>query len=272
MRKLMLFVTLHRLIDVLYSPVVIIPEDITREDCLHMVIDAGHIGVISKLPTQAELKELRNRQGRAETEEEVRMRERLAYSKFVIQLQSTQVVMGDRLAVCMEALSAEQAGPNHLLAKINMDWIAESRIAPPVADVEQFRLSGHLPDLSISMSDRKYRSLMRMVDVAVPNFDSNDPGEDVTGRPRANSRASASRGRPRSKSISFAGTRYEEDEDEDLIDEADDERDDFFEAPEFKDRVSRVFAFHSLASAYLDYFENRGVNRCTRKPSSSTSP
>lgn len=225
----------------LHRPVIIIPEDITKEDCLHVVVDAGHIGVESQLVDDASLKTIRDKQSQQYSPEDWRQLEALMYDKFIIQLQATQIVLGDRLEACMNALQSDQAGPLHVLGKINMDWTAESSIVSHLPNFARFKMSGHLPDLSINFSDRKYRSLMRMIDIAVPHFGSISPSDVAaaaqTADQKAGLRTTSLSGRSRSKSVSYAA---DFDDDDSLLDDAEDEKDSFFEAPEYKDAVRFV--------------------------------
>lgn len=222
---------------------IILPEDVTRPDCLHMIVDAGHIGIVSDLPSKSERTSLIDKREKGQlTTEERKSYESLVYNRFIVRLQSTQIVLGDRLESCMDALQSDQAGALHLLAKINMDWTVENRIAPQEDDTPQLRMAGHLPDLSLSLSDRKYRSLMRMLDVCVPHLGSDQSEEIVPPggpqseqRQRQRSASRSSRGRSRSKSVSFAD-RY--DDDDDFSDEEEDETDNFYEAPAPQDNVS----------------------------------
>lgn len=224
------------------------PEDITRADCLHMVVDAGHIGIGSDLPSKSERTSLIDKREKGQLTASERMSyERLVYNRFIVRLQSTQVVLGDSLEHCMDALQSPQAGPLHLLAKINMDWTVENRIAPQEEDTPQIRLAGHLPDLSLSLSDRKYRSMMRMLDVCVPHLGGEDPQEDAQQKPsQADERpqpgpVSRGRSRSRSKSVSFAN-QYNDDDDDELADQDEDETDDFYEAPAPQDDVSALLS------------------------------
>ena len=45
---------------------------------------------------------------------------------------------------------------------------------PSVASLARFKVSGKLPTLQLNFSDSKYRSVLRLVDVTIPNFDNGD--------------------------------------------------------------------------------------------------
>ena len=59
----------------------------------------------------------------------------------------------------------------HLLERTNFDLQVQNSIVPTAYTLARFKVSGHLPTLQVNMSDTKYKSLMRLIDVAIPHFD-----------------------------------------------------------------------------------------------------
>lgn len=59
----------------------------------------------------------------------------------------------------------------HLLERISIDLQVQNSIVPSAHSLAKFKVSGHLPSLQVNLSDTKYKSLMRLIDVAIPNFD-----------------------------------------------------------------------------------------------------
>lgn len=49
--------------------------------------------------------------------------------------------------------------------------MVEISILPKAPNLTKFRLSGHLPVLHASLSDKKYKALMKIIDVAIPKLD-----------------------------------------------------------------------------------------------------
>lgn len=45
--------------------------------------------------------------------------------------------------------------------------------------LSQFKVSGTLPSLQVNISDAKYKSLMRLIDVAIPKFEDDSPSSSV---------------------------------------------------------------------------------------------
>jgi vacuolar protein sorting-associated protein 13A/C len=56
-----------------------------------------------------------------------------------------------------------------------MDFEVQNSIVPTAYNLARFKVSGNLPTLQLNMSDIKYRSLMRLIDVCIPHFDDDTP-------------------------------------------------------------------------------------------------
>jgi len=56
-----------------------------------------------------------------------------------------------------------------------MDFEVQNSIVPTAYNLARFKVSGNLPTLQLNMSDVKYRSLMRLIDVCIPHFDDDTP-------------------------------------------------------------------------------------------------
>lgn len=56
-----------------------------------------------------------------------------------------------------------------------MDFEVQNSIVPTAYNLARFKVSGKLPTLQLNMSDIKYRSLMRLIDVCIPHFGDDAP-------------------------------------------------------------------------------------------------
>lgn len=86
-----------------------------------------------------------------------------------------QFIIGDNLDACLEALSSKTKDTLHLLERININLQIQKSIVPTAVTLAQFKVSGTLPSLQVNISDTKYKSLMRLIDVAIPKFEDNSP-------------------------------------------------------------------------------------------------
>ena len=206
--------TMNAQLDI-HAPLIIIPESVTKKSTLCLILDAGHVSLNSELVDKETMKEIQSKQKTQYTEEDYKHLEGLMYDKFLLKLDSTQILIGPGIEVTKERLNAEDGSDNyHIIDRINMDFVLETSIIPKATDLTKTRISGHLPVLRASISDKKYKDLMKMIDIAVPKFETDEPLDGRTSAPTANTSAEKhtrkpasasdrtdSEGRPRSKSF-----------------------------------------------------------------------
>ena len=202
--------TLNANLDI-QAPLIVVPESITKESALCLILDAGHVSLNSKLVDKDTMRDIQSKQKRQYSDEDFRQLEGLMYDKFLLKLDSTQLLLGPGIQVTKDQLSAKNDPRNlHIIDRINMDFILETSIIPKATDLTKTRISGHLPVLHASISDKKYKDLMKLIDIAIPKF---EPDEPLDGRTKAQtkndkvtstqkSKAAQVMGRERSKSVS----------------------------------------------------------------------
>ncbi|EIW86715.1 vacuolar protein sorting-associated protein 13 [Coniophora puteana RWD-64-598 SS2] len=171
----------HKTVDLqvdLNAPIIIIPENITTNVCQHLVIDAGHISVESKLVDKEAIRAIQAKRNQQYGEEDYKRLESLMYDKMILRLEAAQFVLGGDLQSCKEAITSQRSDSLHLLERINVDFEVQNSIVPTALNLARFKVSGKLPALRVNISDIKYKSLMRIIDVAIPHFD-----DDVQSSP-----------------------------------------------------------------------------------------
>jgi vacuolar protein sorting-associated protein 13A/C len=203
----------------LQAPLIIIPDSVTAKSSNCLILDAGHISVTSELVDQGSLHEMQAKQQQKYTDEDFRRLESMMYDKFLLKLESTQVLIGPsieetRAQIAESATSKEY----HIVDKINMDFKVEICIVPKGSDLTKFRVSGNLPVLHASISDTKYKNLMKLIDVAIPKFDNDAPSKQIAEgakgpsnlKPNAEAKLDTDPlGRSRSKSFQFTAQEHE---------------------------------------------------------------
>lgn len=228
----------------LQAPLIIIPDSVTKKSSNCLILDAGHVSVTSELVDKDTLRDIQAKQKQQYTDEDFRKLENLMYDKFNLKLQATQVLIGPSIEETRAQLDEKATGKHlHIVDRINMDFKVEICIVPKATDLTKFRVSGNLPILHASISDAKYKNLMKLIDVAIPKFDSDEPSKQVTEgakgpsnlKPTKDAKTAATDplGRPRSKSFQFSAQEHE------LVMEEEGEGDKsekFEQAPEAKDK------------------------------------
>jgi vacuolar protein sorting-associated protein 13A/C len=174
----------------LQAPLIIVPQSIKTEKSTCMILDAGHISVNSELVDDATMKEVQSKQSQAYTDKDFRKLESLMYDRFLVKLSSTQLLIGPSIEETKSQLiEKDDKLRMHIVEQINVDFVVEISILPRAPNLPRVKVSGHMPSLHATASDTKYKSLMRIIDVAIPKFDGGQ--QDVKPkRPRGLSSAS----------------------------------------------------------------------------------
>ena len=222
--------TLNAQLDI-QAPLIIIPESITEESTVCLILDAGHVSLNSQLVDKETMQDIQSKQKKKYSEDDFKQLEGLMYDKFLLKLDSTQVLIGPGIQATKEQLAAKDDEKNfHIIDRISMDFVLETSIIPKATDLTKTRISGHLPVLHASISDKKYKNLMRLIDVAIPKFDNNESLDDRTKKPAhinegsQTDKAKSTSGdnidnRPRSKSFQIEAPQHDIDLEEDAEDE-----------------------------------------------------
>lgn len=165
----------HKKVDAqfdIHAPLIIVPESITHESSLCLILDAGHASVNSELVDRQTMRDIQAKQKRQYDTGDYKELEHLLYDRFLIKLDSTQVVIGPGIEATKSQLGPNVESKNlHIIDRINVDFVLEMCIVPKLTELTRTRISGHLPELHASMSDTKYKGLMKLIDIAIPRFD-----------------------------------------------------------------------------------------------------
>ncbi|OAA57995.1 vacuolar protein sorting-associated protein vps13 [Niveomyces insectorum RCEF 264] len=167
----------------LQAPLIIVPQSITTRRSTCLILDAGHISVNSELVDRDTMKDVQSKQKRAYTTADFQRLESLMYDRFIVKLTSTQLLIGPSIEETKsQLLEKDDARKMHIVEKINVDFVVEISILPKAPNLTRVKMSGHMPMLHAAMSDTKYKSLMRIIDVSIPKFGGSDtqapPGSD----------------------------------------------------------------------------------------------
>ncbi|KAF3086913.1 hypothetical protein TWF102_010860 [Orbilia oligospora] len=170
--------TLNAKLD-LQAPLLVIPENVTAHAANCLIIDAGHVSLTSDLVQKHDVQEIQAKQSTQYTESDYEKLESLMYDKFLLQLKSTQILIGPSIETTIAQLEEEGDSKQlRVVDRINIDFKIEISILPKAPNLTKFRISGHMPMLHVSVSDRKYKTLMGIIDVAIPKFN-DDAGKKV---------------------------------------------------------------------------------------------
>ncbi|KAJ3052099.1 hypothetical protein HK097_006900 [Rhizophlyctis rosea] len=170
----------HKTLDLrldLDAPIIIIPESCTDKTSMVAVIDAGHLVVNSNLVDKDKKKELQQKQGTILTEHDLNYLASLLYDKFTCELNSVQVLLGPSLQRCMGQISNEDPADDlHMIERVNLAFCIEMCILPKLPEYPRTKISGELPRLHLNLSDTKYKTAMRLIDLVLDSLFEKDDG------------------------------------------------------------------------------------------------
>ncbi|KAL6852120.1 hypothetical protein J3F83DRAFT_570868 [Trichoderma novae-zelandiae] len=192
----------------LQAPLIIIPVSITTEQSTCLLVDAGHMHVNSQLVDEETLKEIQSKQRQSYSEEDFKRLESAMYDRFIVKFTSTQVLIGPSIEETKSQLTSKSGGSQlHVVEEINVDFVVEMSILPKAPNLTRFKVSGHLPMLHATVSDAKYKNLMQIIDVAIPNFNNNHQVEQPATPPAAAQGRPSSRHSSRPRLLSSSSSR-----------------------------------------------------------------
>lgn len=153
-------------------------SSLTSQDSPVMIIDSGHINVDSQLADEDVVNDIKSKEIKNYSKQDVKTLEDLMYDKFNLQLSQTKVLIGKNTKDCLQQLSddTKPSGKDaRFIERIDMQFLVEMCILPGSTEFTKFKISGHLPLLSVNISDEKYKILMGIVDFIVPSTDQEPP-------------------------------------------------------------------------------------------------
>ncbi|KAJ3192438.1 hypothetical protein HK101_006567 [Irineochytrium annulatum] len=158
----------HRTVDVkvdIAAPIFVFPESCT-EKLMVVVIDAGHLLVESNLVSKETKMELERKQGTELSEADLNKLESLLYDRFTCALTSVQALVGPSLDQCLHnAKSDVKDYTLHFIERVDMAFNLEMCILPKLANHVRMAVAGNLPRLHVNLSDRKYKTIMKILDL-----------------------------------------------------------------------------------------------------------
>ncbi|KAG0226679.1 hypothetical protein BGW42_003469 [Actinomortierella wolfii] len=208
------------------APVIIFPESCTDINALVAVLDVGHIFVESNLVSKEDMAVVESNQKRTLDAKDLEKLEDLMYDRFVVQLSSTQLLVGQSVERCLSRIRASNESSDlHVIDKINMTFHVHLSILPQATNLTKIRVFGDLPLLQVNFSDRKYKTLMRIVDLVTPkDSDAAQAAPVQPPKPRSALNRSGLLGKSTFDDDLVVGDTTETEDDHDIDTDADDNK------------------------------------------------
>ncbi|KAF7728851.1 hypothetical protein EC973_005477 [Apophysomyces ossiformis] len=168
------------------APIFVIPQSCVIEDSPAMIIDAGHITIDSDLANQELANEFKVKADQQYTQEDYDKLEGLMYDKFNLHLSQMRVLIAPSVKDCLAQLhqKVDKNQDAHLIDRTDIKFLVELCILQGSNQFTKFKVSGHLPLLSVNFSNSKYKTLMKIVDLLVPSSSTEGKAVQTTDKDR----------------------------------------------------------------------------------------
>lgn len=166
----------HKTINVkldLQAPLIFLPLDPKDWKSPVAILDAGHISVISELVDKDEIERIKLKENY--TERDWAQLNTLMYDQFNIHLQDTQFLVGPDIKTTTEQLHVESGSKRDrsalILDKLSIKLTLGVSILPEAYNLARFKIGGEVPDIKLSLNDFQYKSIMKIIDSAIPDLE-----------------------------------------------------------------------------------------------------
>lgn len=166
----------HKTINVkldLQAPLIILPLDPSSWKSPVAILDAGHISVISNLVEKSKIEEIKSKE--SYTSEDWNQLKDLMYDKFNLHLQDAQFLVGPTIKSTMEQLHMENGDKSALiLDKLDLKLLLGISILPEAYNLAKIKIGGEVTKIDVAMNDFQYKTIMKIIDKAIPDFENID--------------------------------------------------------------------------------------------------
>lgn len=166
----------HKTINVkldLQAPLIILPLDPTSWKSPVAILDAGHISVVSNLVEKSKIEEVKSKE--RYTSDDWDQLKNLMYDQFNLHLQDAQFLVGPNIKSTMEQLHTDDKHKSALiLDKLNLKLLLGISILPDAYNLAKIKVGGEVTKFDVAINDFQYKTIMKIIDKAIPNFDTTD--------------------------------------------------------------------------------------------------
>lgn len=167
----------HKTINVkldLQAPLIILPLDPTTFKTPVAILDAGHLSVESALVDPSRIEEIKSKA--SYDSNDWKKLKTLMYDQFDLHLEDSQFLIGPNFKSALLSLHSEENSMS-ILSQFDMRFSLGISIMPSATSIPRFKILANVPALKLSMNDFQYKTMMKIIDAAIPNFDSSEASE-----------------------------------------------------------------------------------------------
>ncbi|EDK46335.1 conserved hypothetical protein [Lodderomyces elongisporus NRRL YB-4239] len=168
--------TINLMMD-LQAPLLIMPLDPASFKSPVAILDAGHVSIVSNFAERSKIQEYKDKL--SYTAADWKEVGNLLYDRFDLHLSDIEFYVGHTIKSTMEQLYAtEDARPARVLTNLNLNLGLGVSILPDALNLAKFKLEGNIPKLAVNLNDFQYKTLMQIVDKAIPQSVASDADKE----------------------------------------------------------------------------------------------
>ncbi|KAJ2845246.1 Vacuolar protein sorting-associated protein 13, partial [Coemansia brasiliensis] len=158
------------------APVFVIPQNMLDPHSQVVVLDTGYLTIESQLVDSATSERVHHSHKQSLSHKEMQELESLMYDHFDMRLHSTQLLVGNDLATCMQTLRNGEADQTiHVVDRIELNFdLGLCILSDPPLHMPKVTIDGSLPSLQVYFSDRKYKAIMSSIDLILEAIEDED--------------------------------------------------------------------------------------------------
>ncbi|PVU94347.1 hypothetical protein BB561_002601 [Smittium simulii] len=154
------------------APVFIFPSNVCNKNSFVTVLDLGHLVISSDFVSSDLIKKISNNSGSFLNETSQSDLDDLIFDWLSIKLEKTQLITGPTFSACIDTISNQKTNIKlHVVDRVELNFrLGICILADRPISIPQIMIDGHLPNLQVLFSDKKYSMLMKTVDIITTAF------------------------------------------------------------------------------------------------------
>lgn len=152
----------------LQAPLLIMPLEPLSYRLPVAILDAGHLLVELEEADKERMRQIRAKP--SYDAEDWSALKKLMYDRYRLHLRDAQFCVGPDIRLTMELLHRTGANPTAILDRFDLSLDLGVLIMPEATQLAKVTLAGDVPQVMLTINDFQYRTLMEIIDRAIPDF------------------------------------------------------------------------------------------------------
>lgn len=165
----------HKSLDLyvdIQAPLILIPLNCASPNEFTYFLDLGHIKVRSQLVSTEQKSKILSSSSEALSRVHLHEIKHLLYDTLIVSLESLQILYFDQVNRCLPYFNTQRDldqrnCDSFVVDKVDLSLTVGTCILPTNTELPEIKIRGHLPTISVSFSDEKYKAFMKLIDILI---------------------------------------------------------------------------------------------------------